>query len=130
MVRISIGNQDQVRIGESYVSCFRNIGARNNPIFCSQIYSSKNVAGIDIPTPKEKSMRSLLAAVVLTLFLVPAAFAGGGNFDEMPQQQMAAQTKIVVVQPRGDNTAAYVAAAAVIVAAGIGYLGVRRNRKG
>jgi len=90
------------------------------------------VAGIDIPTPKEKSMRSLLAAVVLTLFLVPAAFAGGGNFDEMPQQQMAAQTKIVVVQPNGGNDWVVPVSVAVVTGAfGIATaLVVNRRRKG
>jgi len=35
-----------------------------------------------------------IAAIILTLFLAPAAFAGGGNFDDMPQQQMAQQEEV------------------------------------
>lgn len=72
----------------------------------------------------------ILLTLGLGLLVAGAAFAGGGDFNDSPQQMAMPQTKVVVVQPGGDNTAAYVTAAAVIVAAGIGYLGVRRNRKG
>ncbi len=73
-------------------------------------------------------MRLFAATFILGLFLGTAALAGGPSGDG-PEQQMA-QTKVVVVQPEGDNTAAYVTAFGVIAAAGIGYLGVRKSRKG
>ena len=76
-------------------------------------------------------MMKILLTLGFGLLVAGAAFAGGGDYNDMPQQQVAMpQTKVVVVQPEGDNTAAYVTAGAVIVAAGIGYLGVRKNRKG
>jgi hypothetical protein len=75
-------------------------------------------------------MKILLATAVTALFLlIPFAAMAGGGLDT-PEQMALPQTKVVVVQPNGDNTAAYVAAAAVVVAAGIGYLGVRKNRRG
>ncbi len=78
-------------------------------------------------------MKKLLLALGFSLLVAGSAFAGGPSGDEPMQQQMAPQGKIVVNLPPApprDNTAAYVTAAAVVVAAGIGYLGVRRNRKG
>jgi hypothetical protein len=67
-------------------------------------------------------MRLFAATFILSLFLGAAALAGGG-----PEQQMA---QVVVVQPEPDHTAIYVGAVATVLAAGIGYLGVRRSRKG
>jgi hypothetical protein len=67
-------------------------------------------------------MRLFVATFILSLFLGTVALAGGGL-----EQQMA---QVVVVQPEPDHTAIYVGAVATVLAAGIGYLGVRRSRKG
>ena len=71
-------------------------------------------------------MRLFAATFILSLFLGTAALAGGPSGDG-PEQQMA---QVVVVQPEPDHTAIYVGAVATLLAAGIGYLGVRRSRKG
>jgi hypothetical protein len=70
---------------------------------------------------------ALLTAIVILWATV--AYAGGGNFDQEQEQMSAPQSKVVVVNPPSDNTAIYVGAAATVLAAGIGYLGVRHQRK-
>jgi len=71
----------------------------------------------------------LLLTLGFGLLVAGAVFAGGGDFNDMPQQQMSGKIVVNVPAPPADHTAAYVTAAGVIVAAGIGYLGVRANRK-
>ena len=73
-------------------------------------------------------MRLFAATFIFSVFIGTSAFAMGG-WEEPEQQKMAPQTKVVVVQPEPDHTAIYVGAVATVIAAGIGYLGVRRSRK-
>jgi len=78
-------------------------------------------------------MRKFWAAAVLVLFLAPAVFAGQPFNEDSPEQRTMPPVIVNIDTPPvppSDNTGAYIAAAGVVLAAGIGYLGVRKSRKG
>jgi len=75
-------------------------------------------------------MMKLLLTLGFALLVAGSAFAGNAGGD-MEQQQQQMSGKIVVNVPPAppDHTAAYIAAGATVLTAGLGYLGVRANRK-
>jgi hypothetical protein len=74
-------------------------------------------------------MKRILFTLGAALVFSFSAQAGAPSFDQEQAPYTVPQTKVVVVPQSGDNTGIYVGAFATIVAAGIGYLGVRYQRK-